>query len=214
MPRKPKSTAKSAPKTSSSYANPLPPSLQSHPPISTSNGKTSSKSSYDAQLAEWTAKNARAKAIIMSTLVPGSEPWQIAEPLEYAADIWKALEEKYGPKSGERDGNEDEASCEEILEQTREGAWQNNLTGNQLQAEDDLAQEVSDGLEEVADLWTRGQEKDTERSNAVNTGVTEEDRKWSDDSMRDQRFLWALLNGGKEEEIDQADEIEDGGTAG
>lgn len=45
----------------------------------------------------WT-KNARAKALIMSTLVPGSEPWKIAEPLELASDIWKALEDKYAPK--------------------------------------------------------------------------------------------------------------------
>lgn len=34
----------------------------------------------------------------MSTLVPGSEPWKIAEPLELASDIWKALEDKYAPK--------------------------------------------------------------------------------------------------------------------
>lgn len=47
----------------------------------------------------WT-KNARAKALIMSTLVPGSEPWEIAEPLELASDIWKALEDKYAPKDG------------------------------------------------------------------------------------------------------------------
>ncbi|EXJ90073.1 hypothetical protein A1O3_03141 [Capronia epimyces CBS 606.96] len=47
---------------------------------------------------EFMAKNARAKALIMSTLVPGSEPWKIAEPLELASDVWKALEEKYAPR--------------------------------------------------------------------------------------------------------------------
>ncbi|KAI1621156.1 hypothetical protein EDD37DRAFT_147316 [Exophiala viscosa] len=42
-------------------------------------------------------KNARAKALIMSTLVPGTEPYKIAESHELATDIWKALEEKYAP---------------------------------------------------------------------------------------------------------------------
>ncbi|KAJ9606039.1 hypothetical protein H2200_009888 [Cladophialophora chaetospira] len=45
----------------------------------------------------WT-KNARAKALIMSTLVPGTEAWKIAEPIELASNIMKALEEKYAPK--------------------------------------------------------------------------------------------------------------------
>ncbi len=138
----------------------------------------------------------------MSTLVPGSEPWQIAEPLEYAADIWKALEEKYGPKSEERDGNDNDAIHEGNFEQTTERGWQDKLTGDQAAATNEgLAQEVSDGLQEVAELWTREQEKDVARSTAVNTRLTEEKRKWNNDSMRDQRFLWALLNGGKEEEI-------------
>lgn len=38
----------------------------------------------------------------MSTLVPGSEPWKIAEPLELASDIWKALEDKYAPKDNKK----------------------------------------------------------------------------------------------------------------
>jgi hypothetical protein len=71
-----------------SQAAPSPqPQTQAPPP------KGSSSSSEDF----WT-KNARAKALIMSTLVPGSEPWKIAEPLELASDIWKALEDKYAPK--------------------------------------------------------------------------------------------------------------------
>lgn len=45
----------------------------------------------------WT-KNARAKALIMSTLVPGSEAWNIAEPIELPSNIMRALEEKYAPK--------------------------------------------------------------------------------------------------------------------
>ncbi|KIW88165.1 uncharacterized protein Z519_11276 [Cladophialophora bantiana CBS 173.52] len=45
----------------------------------------------------WT-KNARAKALILSTLVPGSEAWKIAEPIEIASDIWRALEDHFTPK--------------------------------------------------------------------------------------------------------------------
>ncbi|KAL2395264.1 hypothetical protein ABEF93_002895 [Exophiala dermatitidis] len=59
---------------------------------------SSSSSAPAAQSEEFKAKNARAKALIMSTLAPGSEPWKIAESLELASDIWKALEEKYAPK--------------------------------------------------------------------------------------------------------------------
>ncbi len=216
MPRRPKSALISAPKTSTPYSNPLPPSLQSHPPTSTSNGKASPNSSYDAQLADWTAKNARAKAIIMSTLVPGSEPWQIANPLEYAADIWKALEQKYGPNTGENGGDEDEMLCEDIIEQTAEAARLDNVTRRQPRAKDGLAQEGPNDLEEIADLWVSGQESDTARSNEINPQAVEENRKWNDDSMRDQRFLWALLNGGKEEEIGRTDGTEDAkvGAAG
>lgn len=53
---------------------------------------------YSSSSEDFWTKNARAKALIMSTLVPGSEPWKIAEPLELASDIWKALEDKYAPK--------------------------------------------------------------------------------------------------------------------
>lgn len=57
------------------------------------------------------AKNARAKALIMSTLVPGSEPWKIAEPLELASDIWKALEDKYAPKDRKTKGSGDSSKA-------------------------------------------------------------------------------------------------------
>jgi hypothetical protein len=140
----------------------------------------------------------------MSTLVPGSEPWQIAEPLEYAADIWKALEEKYGPKSGDQDGNLVGCVHENgSPSQTEERGWQDKFAGGPPPVNDGLAQEVSDGLQEVAELWTREQDKEIERSNAANTTAIEEIRKWNDDHMRDQRFLWALLNGGKDEELGQ-----------
>ncbi|KAJ9504167.1 hypothetical protein LTR99_005903 [Exophiala xenobiotica] len=44
----------------------------------------------------WT-KNSHAKALIMSTLVPGTEPYKIAESHELATDIWKELQAKYAP---------------------------------------------------------------------------------------------------------------------
>jgi hypothetical protein len=44
----------------------------------------------------WT-KNSHAKALIMSTLVPGTEPYKIAEAHELATDIWKELQAKYAP---------------------------------------------------------------------------------------------------------------------
>ncbi|OAL39054.1 hypothetical protein AYO20_01805 [Fonsecaea nubica] len=60
-------------------------------------------------------KNARAKALILSTLVPGSEAWKVAEPVEIASDIWRALEDHFTTKrpnarakqggSGETSGN-------------------------------------------------------------------------------------------------------------
>lgn len=68
-----------------------PPQPQPQPQAPPPKGSSSSSEDF------WT-KNARAKALIMSTLVPGSEPWKIAEPLELASDIWKALEDKYAPK--------------------------------------------------------------------------------------------------------------------
>ncbi|EXJ95090.1 hypothetical protein A1O1_00208 [Capronia coronata CBS 617.96] len=74
------------------------------PQIPASDSPTQTKvpapTTTSASTEDFKAKNARAKALIMSTLVPGSEPWKIAEPLELASDIWKALEEKYAPKDG------------------------------------------------------------------------------------------------------------------
>lgn len=65
------------------------------PPTTTSKAKLAANARSDDDF--WT-KNARAKALIMSTLVPGSEPWKIAEPIELAANIMKALEDKYAPR--------------------------------------------------------------------------------------------------------------------
>ncbi len=139
----------------------------------------------------------------MSTLVPGSEPWQIAEPLEYAADIWKALEEKYGPNSEKKGFDANDVVHDENYEQHADSGGQERLMGDQPAAsEDSLAQEGADDLQEVAELRIHEQEKEQviTQSTAEDTKLAEEKRKWNNDSMRDQRFLWALLNGGKEEE--------------
>ncbi len=144
----------------------------------------------------------------MSTLVPGSEPWQIAEPLEYAADIWKALEEKYGPNSEKKGFDVNDVVHDENYEQDADNGWQEGWTADQPAAssEDSLAEEVSERLQEAAELRIHEQEQEQAMTQATaeDTQLTEEKRKWNNDSLRDQRFLWALLNGGKEEEIPQA----------
>jgi hypothetical protein len=136
----------------------------------------------------------------MSTLIPGSESWQIAEPLEYAADIWKALEAKYGPKSEARNVKEADVTHEVNHGEATERHSQVQLAANgSATTKGGLAQEVSDGLQSVAELWTREQTEGTARSTAPHLQKTEE-MNWGVNSLRDQRFLWALLNGGKEEE--------------
>lgn len=162
---------------------------------------------YDGQLADWTAKNARAKAIIMSTLVPGSEPWHIAEPLEYAADIWKALEEKYGPNSQEKESDGEDVRGEENPERIAGHGWQDKLTGTlPAVANENFTQGLTNRLHAREKLYTNDQEEDVARSGAGNTRITDENRRWNTDMLRDQRFLWALLNGGKEKETGQGSE--------
>ena len=166
------------------YSNPLPPELQTSPP----SRDLRNQPSYD----EWATKNARAKAIIMSTLVPGSEAWKIAEPLEYASDIWKALEEKYGPKGG------------------KSKMWQAGTPW----VESKEAVEVAKGRDQrdkAADFGQNRQAINTLASpsrTAERAGVLESqtspDRDASptetelNQERRDKRFLWALLNGGKD----------------
>ena len=166
------------------YSNPLPSELQSHP----SSKDSRNALSYD----EWTTKNARAKAIIMSTLVPGSEAWKIAEPLEYAADIWKALEEKYGPKDGTTN------------------MWQPGTPWVESKEVMEAAKEL-DHNDKVAELLQRREAEEVASSN----NATGEDTRPTqstpeaimkatpteaelDQERRDRRFLWALLNGGKD----------------
>lgn len=76
----------------------------SEPPLPTSLPPLPANLPLPSEADDFPTKNARAKALIMSTLVPGSEPYKIAEPLELASDIWKALEDKYAPKDGAKMG--------------------------------------------------------------------------------------------------------------
>ena len=171
-------------KTKKPYSNPLPPELQNSPP---SRGLRN-QPSYD----EWTTKNARAKAIIMSTLVPGSEAWKIAEPLEYASDIWKALEEKYGPKDGK--GNiwqpgtpwvesKEAVEAAKGRDQRDKGAdfGQNRQAINMLASRSGTAERTS----------VLGSPTNQDRDASPTETALDQER-------RDKRFLWALLNGGKD----------------
>lgn len=169
--------------------------------------------------ADWLEKNAHAKAIIMSTLIPGSEPWKIAEPLEYAGDIWKALEDRYAPKNdtqGNRveradfvndwvDGKEmekyrdgpkrgarliefpAEAMTPEMAQRLAQKQMEEMMKDRSVQGE--LVKEISRKDEEEMALTKRKKE-----ANAAAAKVMAEHM-----PNRDQRFLWALLHGGKEE---------------
>lgn len=172
-------------KTKKPYSNPLPPELQNSPP----SRDLRNQPSHD----EWTIKNARAKAIIMSTLVPGSEAWKIAEPLEYASDIWKALEEKYGPKDGK--GNTWQpgtplAESKEVVEAAK-GRDQRSKAADFVQN-----QQAINTLASRSRTAERASGLGIQTSQDRNAAPT--DTKL-DQERRDKRFLWALLNGGKDE---------------
>ena len=171
-------------KTKKPYSNPLPPELQSTPP----SRDLRNQPSYD----EWATKNARAKAIIMSTLVPGSEAWKIAEPLEYASDIWKALEEKYGPKDGKRNMWQPGTPWVESKEAV--GA---------AKGRDQRDKTADFGQNRQAINTVASRSRTAERASVLGS-PTSQDRDASptatesDQERRDKRFLWALLNGGKD----------------
>ena len=167
------------------YSNPLPSELQISPPSRDSRNKFF----YD----EWTTKNARAKAIIMSTLVPGSEAWKIAEPLEYASDIWKALEEKYGPKDGKN-----------------KTMWQPGTpwveNGEVVEAAEELNHKDNAASlgqnEQPFNVTTSGSRTGKSASEVGSpthpSGDASPTEAEMDQERRDKRFLWALLNGGKD----------------
>lgn len=169
------------PRRKKQYSNPLPSELQTLPPSKDPRNPLS----FD----EWTTKNARAKAIIMSTLVPGSEAWKIAEPLEYAADIWKALEEKYGPKDGTSNmwqPGTPWVESKEVMEAAKE------LDHNDNEKVEEAAQlehltEPAPSNSTTADI-----KNESAHRSMLNTEAE------MDQERRDKRFLWALLNGGKD----------------
>ena len=166
------------------YSNPLPPELQNSPP----SRDLRNQPSYD----EWTTKNARAKAIIMSTLVPGSEAWKIAEPLEYASDIWKALEEKYGPKGGKNKMWQPDTP------------WVENKEAAEAAKGRDQRDKAADFVQNQPAINTLASRSRTAERAGVLGSQTSQDRGVSstetelDQERRDKRFLWALLNGGKD----------------
>lgn len=125
---------------------------------------------------DWKVKNARAKELIMSTLEPGSEPWKIAEPLEFASDIWKALEARYAPN-----GRESIAATVKAIEKP--------VTEKSSVLTDSVVSEFSNAVAEL--------EYDAKLRKEVQARAAKEFY----DSMpnRDHRFLWAVLHGGKEE---------------
>lgn len=128
----------------------------------------------------------------MSTLVPGSEAWKIAEPLEYAADIWKALEEKYGPKDGTSNmwqPGTPWVESKEVMEAAKE------LDHNDRVAE--LVQQRQP-VEAIATSSTTVERNGGEEPGTYvkeKASLTEAEM---DQERRDKRFLWALLNGGKD----------------
>jgi hypothetical protein len=166
------------------YSNPLPPELQNSPP----SRDLRNQPSYD----EWATKNARAKAIIMSTLVPGSEAWKIAEPLEYASDIWKALEEKYGPKDGKSKMWQTGTPWVESKEAVEAAKGRDQR---------DRAADFGQNRQAINTLASRS--RTAERAGVLGS-QTSQDRDASlietelHQERRDKRFLWALLNGGKD----------------
>lgn len=166
------------------YSNPLPPELQNSPP----SRDLRNQPSYD----EWATKNARAKAIIMSTLAPGSEAWKIAEPLEYASDIWKALEEKYGPKDGKSK-----------MSQTGT-PWVESKEAVEAAKGRDQRDKAADFVQNRQAINTLASRSRTAERAGVLGSQTSQDRDASlietelHQERRDKRFLWALLNGGKD----------------
>jgi hypothetical protein len=169
---------------------------------------------------EWLEKNAHAKAIIMSTLIPGSEPWKIAEPLEYASDIWKALEDRYAPKNDPagnrleradfvndwvegrdmekyRDGPKHGAMLTEFPADALNPEISSRFTNKQL--EDAMQDRTAQGnfIQVITKMDEEKKALVEQRKKEANAAAA----KVMADHMpnRDQRFLWALLHGGKEE---------------
>jgi hypothetical protein len=166
------------------YFNPLPSELQTSPPSRDSRNPLS----YD----EWITKNARAKAIIMATLVPGSEAWKIAEPLEYASDIWKALEVKYGPKDAAN--NMCQLGTPRIKSRDAVEAAR-RLDCNDQAPNFSPAQQTLNAVASSSRVGDSASKVGSQAHLDMNTSPAGSE---IDQERRDRRLLWALLNGGKD----------------
>ena len=170
-------------KTKKQYSNPLPSELENSP----SSRDSRNPVSHD----EWITKNAQAKALIMSTLVPGSEAWRIAEPLEYASDIWKALEAKYGPKGDAnkvRQPGTAGIERQEAVEAAQRLDCKDQVPNFSPNRQTIRAVASGNGVGESASKVGSQVHPDMNPS-SVGSDVNQE--------RRDKRLLWALLNGGK-----------------
>jgi hypothetical protein len=171
-------------RTKKPYSNPLPPELQNSPPPR----DLRNQPSYD----EWATKNARAKAVIMSTLAPGSEAWKIAEPLEYASDIWKALEEKYGPKGDKSNMWQPGTPWVESKEAVEAAKGRDQRSKAAEFVQNQQAINTLAGRSRAADRASGLKLQTSQDQDAAPTETKLHQER------RDKRFLWALLNGGKD----------------
>jgi hypothetical protein len=128
----------------------------------------------------------------MSTLVPGSEAWRIAEPLENASDIMKALEAKYGPKDGANNVRQPDTPGIERQEGVE--------AAQRLDCKDQVPNFSPNRqtIRAVASGNRAGESASKVGSQAhpdMNTSPVGSD---VNQERRDKRLLWALLNGGKD----------------
>jgi hypothetical protein len=170
-------------KTKKLHSNPLPSELETSAPSRDSRNPVS----YE----EWITKNAQAKALIMSTLVPGSEAWRIAEPLEIASDIMRALEAKYGPKSDANKARQPDTlgiKRHEVVEDAQRLDRKDQVPNLSPNRQTTRAVASGNGVGESASKVGSQAHPDMKPS-PVGSDVNQEGR--------DMRLLWALLNGGK-----------------
>jgi len=137
---------------------------------------------------EYRAKEARAKSLMLTALIPGSEPYKLALSLNSIYDIWLALEDRYCPDptvTGKNIVNEwvteTSNSMGDVPQEEKAAA---------LRAKIEEAVLVSKALQKCEAVM-RDRRKEAQAA-AARTLV-------ENMPNRDQRFLWALLHGGKPE---------------
>lgn len=150
--------------------------------------------------AEFKAKNARARELLMSTIKPGSEAWKVAEQYELASDIWTALEDAFGPNSANRSKSPEKNNKAE-----------ESIVDKQAQVVEATETEMGVSLSNSSSTSSRDMgRKSSERGKGVDSQTSELGRRKEAQARaaralretmpnRDQRFLWAILHGGKPE---------------